>query len=480
MPEAAPETISELTVLYTADEHGWLKPRIHDGVRRGGVAQLLSMLINEEEHCGGALEGPLPNCANASTVLLSGGDNYTGPAISVMFKGESMATAFRRLGYTASAFGNHEFDFGREQFEANRQRAAFPYLSANLVRRDGQPHDIAKPYIIVPRKGAHLGIVGLSTVSTPTVAAPHRFRELEFLDPEQTLAKVIPEVWAQGVDAVVLIAHECHDVVAPLIAKHPEWKLSFVGTGHCHRTSVELIGDTPVIGPDWRFDHYARITLHIDPSMPPRERASVAGYELVELASDPRNPEPSVDPALDAKLAEWSRQVDSMLGEVIGYARDGMPRKAHGLAKWILRAWREQLGVDLAVTTEGAIRQELPRGPISLATIHSILPFDNELMIVTVTGADLHAVLDAPEVVVEGLQQNDGTWTHADGSAVDPARQYRIATTDFLYWGGDGMLFQQYDKAPQETHLGWREPVIDWTRKAGSSKKLPLEKILAR
>ncbi len=88
--------------------------------------------------------------------------------------------------------------------------------------------------------------MGIASPTTPKTATAFRFAELRFANIETTLEAILPQVWAAGADAIVLLAHECHDVVSPLLARHPDWGLSFVGTGHCHRTSVEVVSGVPV------------------------------------------------------------------------------------------------------------------------------------------------------------------------------------------------------------------------------------------
>jgi 5'-nucleotidase/UDP-sugar diphosphatase len=458
--------VEELTILYTADEHGWVEPTVGE-VRRGGVSQLLAHLIRDESHCAGAFpESPLPDCRESHTVLLSGGDNYTGPAISSHFHGETMASAMRRLGYAAAAFGNHELDFGREQFEANRAIGGFPYLAANLRKEDGSPHELVKGHVIVERGHLRIGVLGISTADTPKTATAHRFIGMRFDPPEPTLAREVPALWDEGVDAVVVLAHECHDIIAPIVAAHPEWRLAFVGTGHCHRTAVEYVHGTPVIGPDWRLEHYARVRLAIDKDKPAKERATAVDWELMEVASPAHEPAPTVDAELDKRIASWDEAVDAALGEIIGYSAVGLAKGSGALGRWIVDAWRKRFAADVAITTRGSIRQELPPGPITMATVASIMPFENELVICTVTGADLATMLASPEVIATPLD------------AIDPAKRYRVVTTDFLFHGGDGMAFHQLDAAPFLTGVNWRVPVIEWTKSAASTKKKPIEAFL--
>jgi 2',3'-cyclic-nucleotide 2'-phosphodiesterase (5'-nucleotidase family) len=94
-------------VLYTNDEHGWMEGMGEDN----GAANLMQLWRDRE--------GYEPTAEHF--ILLSGGDNWTGPAISTWNQGESMVELMNTMGYEASAVGNHEFDFG---LDAIRQRSA--------------------------------------------------------------------------------------------------------------------------------------------------------------------------------------------------------------------------------------------------------------------------------------------------------------------------------------------------------------------
>ena len=92
-----PQNAETFTVLYTNDEHGWM-----EGMQSGqGAAELLGLWRTKQ---GYRPDGPF--------LILSGGDNWTGPAISTWFDGQSMVEVMNAMGYKASVIGNHEFDFG--------------------------------------------------------------------------------------------------------------------------------------------------------------------------------------------------------------------------------------------------------------------------------------------------------------------------------------------------------------------------------
>ena len=505
-PDSGQHPVLHATIVYTSDEHGWVLPNEIDTRRWGGASPFLAEL-QSLGHClldgqrdvafvpgawkpparpdeGLAFEVTAPldvACHRASdaSFLLSGGDNYTGPAVSGYFHGETMAATIARLGYDASAFGNHEFDFGRDQFSRNRTIGGLRYLAANMHLESGAATPWAEPYTVVERGGVRLGIVGLATHTTPKVALARNFVGVRFEDEESALERTVPELWKRGVDAVVLIAHVCHDDLAPIVERHPEWHLSFAGSGHCHREQVEVRAGVPVLAVGWRLEHYGRVELEIDPSVPePTARARTVSWELREVTSALDAPEPRVDPAFAERLAAFQKEVDDELGSVVGYTTTGLPKTGAALGQWLTRSWREAFSADVAITTRGALRQDLPAGPIRLGTVLSIMPFENELVVCKVAGADLETMLREPKALVSGLRCQAGHCTEEDGSPIDASRIYRVVTTDFLFYGGDGFRFSELDGGPVLTGVGWREPVIAWTRAHAADVNRPLETAL--
>ncbi|MBW2537452.1 MAG: bifunctional metallophosphatase/5'-nucleotidase [Deltaproteobacteria bacterium] len=500
----------DISVLYTSDEHGWVLPFEHEGRQRGGAAQLLAQLVKTEGHCAGELPvqriepdpsatlelgkqtsasskdaeppfTPRPDrCEQSNTVLLSGGDNYAGPVISGYFRGATMAAAMARLGYAAAAFGNHEFDYGRAAFFANRARAGMPYLAANMKGTEPGGQNVTLPYVVLRRAGVDLGVIGLATKDTLATAMASRFRGIGFVEEEQALAKTVPEVWGQGVDAIVVLVHECRDRLLPVLERHPEWQLSFVGFGHCHRSGVGEAAGTPVAAPGWRLDHYVRVRLRIDPSGSGPRRAQVLSNDLVPVVATADQALPSVDPIFDQRIAAWQQAVEQAFGEVIGHSVSGIARKSASIGQWVVRAWRDELSADVALTTRGAIRQEVPAGPITLSTVYGVLPFENTLIVSRILGRDLPTVLSVDRTVYAGVERKpDGSFALPSGEPIDPERRYRVVSTDYLYLNGDRYPLQKLDPEADRTGTDWRTPVVSWTRRLGTTAARPLEAALA-
>jgi 5'-nucleotidase / UDP-sugar diphosphatase len=477
---AAAQAKVAVTLLYTSDEHGWLLAHADkDGTLRGGAAEILGQLSAREGH--GPLAPPSKGGEGPATLLLSGGDNYTGPAISSYFDGEPMAEALARMGYAASAFGNHEFDFGRQRFVQNRARAGLVYLAANVHAEDPalKPEMDLPAFQVFERRGARIGVVGLATETSLTTAMASRFAGVAIEAEEPALDRAVKAAWESGPDALVLIAHECPDRLAPMLERHPEWRLSFALGGHCHKiVKVDAAGGTPLYSPGWRFESYLRVRLTIDPSRPARARVVTAEPELVEVTRREGDAAP-VDAELARSIAQWKVKLDAALGEPIGYAAMGFDKDSPEIARWITEAWRRELKVDVAIVNTGGIRQSLPKGAITKATLWSVLPFDNKLVVCELLGRDLVADLALEEAAYSGVVKVGEGYRLANGAPLDMNRRYRVATVDFLYAGGANFPFQKQDPKPHETGLDWRAPIIAWMKAQKTSERTPLERFVA-
>ena len=188
-PPPAPKTV---TVLVTGSANGQLLPAITEGDKQTtGAAELLGWWESKEKHCAGPLKDGKATCPDATTLALTIGDAWNGPALSSFLYGESTSAIMGRMGFAASALGNHELDFGREQFQKNQQLGGFPYLAANLKVRDAA---LAKGwelpgFKVFERQGLKIGVVGLTSPKTVSTAMAGRADGLEVIPDEQALTE---------------------------------------------------------------------------------------------------------------------------------------------------------------------------------------------------------------------------------------------------------------------------------------------------
>jgi 5'-nucleotidase / UDP-sugar diphosphatase len=464
---------TELRILYSSDEHGWIAPFADKGRRHDGAAGLVAR-YRHEGLCAPERGG---RCDDVPVLALSGGDQWTGPAISSFFQGEPAAMLWKKLGFSASALGNHELDFGKEVFRKNQAVEGYPYLAANVspVLEAG---GVAERYRLFKRAGITLGVIGLSTHSTPIHGMRKNYEGLAFADEEEALKQVVPEVWSKGADAVVIIAHVCGDELAPIVERHPEWRLSFVGAGHCHRLAHRMVGDTPVVDPGSFLRSYVRVTIPVDRTLPRDRRPFGARFEVVDLTyPETDSPPVAPDAPTAAFVGEWQQKVDAALGQVVGHTNVAFDPDTPRLTNLITDAWRDATKAEVAVLNAHATRQPIPKGVVTKQSLYSVMPFDNHLVTVQVTGEALLANLSCCEAHVSGVVRKNGRWRLASGAPIQKAKKYRVVTTDFSYTGGSGFQWEKADPKG-ETTVDWREPVLAWLLAHPTSAAKGLETIV--
>jgi 2',3'-cyclic-nucleotide 2'-phosphodiesterase (5'-nucleotidase family) len=451
-----PSTALPLTILYTDDEHGWM-PGQEAGA---GAAELLGLLQKKYNYG-----------ADPAVLLLSGGDNWTGPAISTWFFGEGMVATMNALGYSASAVGNHDFDFGLEKMKANLTAAQFPYLAANLVRTaDGQlPTDLGlRPYVILDAGQLKVGVIGLSSVDTPNVTNPANIAEFEFTDYAAALRQYVPQMRAEGAQVVVLASHLCPDELLILAHAVADLQIPFMGGGHCHAGFAQRVGDTAVVVGGGNLSGYAFASLSYDPAS--------GAVQLLDLGRQ-ANRGGAADPTVAALVAVWQQKADAELSDVIGYLDEALPQRSAEQQALVVGAWLWSYPqADVALTNLGGLRDELPAGELTLADLISVMPFDNTLVEVHLTGAQLRQVLEhgTGSLAVGGLQRKSGYWV------IDDNQTYSVLVNNYMYAGGDGYeMLARFDPDAYETGIDWRQPLIDWIVSQDSSQSHPLDAAIA-
>jgi 5'-nucleotidase / UDP-sugar diphosphatase len=466
------QPVRRITALFTSDEHGWVLP--HGG--KGGALVLLQHWLKNEGYCLASEPGA---CDPAETFALSAGDNWTGPALSSYFAGKPMAETMHALGYAATALGNHELDFGQQTLIDNAAIQG-PFLSANLLQAEGRTPLPVHPFVVIERNAVRIGIVGLTTRSTPTFLLPSCSEGLTFEDEEQTLARVVPEVWKAGADVVIVLAHVCPDLMKQIVVSHPDWNLAFVGAGHCHSLKSLMAGKVPVLEPAAELTWYARVRMTVDLSRPQQERLTHVDPLLVELGALPP-PSLWADPVreLHTRTQEWKARTDEALGEVVGYSAGGMTRASMAMVHWILGAWRKQTGADVAFMSKYDLRQNLPPGEVRARDLWDILPNNNKLVTMRLTGQDLTANAECCKALLDGMKRVNGTWVLSSGRKVEPAATYLLVAPDDAFSGGGGFSLREHASDVQ-FGADWREPVVQWSKEHKTTPGTPLELLVFR
>ena len=133
-------TLLHFTDIYNLPSRRWQEPV-------GGAARLQTLLQSD---------------AHKDPLVLFSGDALSPSLESQATKGSHMVDALNKLNVNAAVPGNHEFDFGLENFEEQVGRSSFPWLLSNLVQqKTGLPPSGVVPHLVLERHGHRIGLIGL-------------------------------------------------------------------------------------------------------------------------------------------------------------------------------------------------------------------------------------------------------------------------------------------------------------------------------
>ena len=459
--------LHELIVIHTNDEHGHLLPTERGDFLIGGAGNSAASWQSRPDD---------PQAGGSPVLLLSGGDNWVGPAISTWSKGESTIELMNAMGYRASVIGNHEFDFGLELLQERISQADFPFLAANIYREGSQDlPEWVDPYLVIEVNEIKVGIIGLALRQTPGLTSPANVSGLTFGDYESALRRWAPVVRAAGAQIIIVEAHVCPDDLLRLAAQVQDLGIALFEGGHCHesRTSNAKGALINAASANWRDYTLTRLVYDSDSAKVVSKRA-----QLVDVLYPKSGRLPAIPPAVERLIAKWDERTQLALGEVIGYTATGLGQHSESLYNLLVDSWLWAYApADVAISNTGGFRQGIPPGEITYGDIVGVFPFENVLLDLTVTGKQISDVLQAEgdQLVVGGLRMDARRrFVFSDGEPLQPDRSYHLLTTDYLY-SNDKYRFHSFDSEPYEVSIQWRQPVIDWVRAQHSDRETPLE-----
>jgi 5'-nucleotidase len=371
--------------------------------------------------------------------------------------------------------------------------ADFPYLAANVLdEKTKKP--ILKPYWVWKKNGVKVGFIGVTLEGTPDIVSAEGVKGLTFKDEVETINKYAKELQRKGVKSIVALVHEggfpastsynydCDSpgagdgISGPIvdIAKNVTPQVDALVTGHTHNAYVCSIADPSgkprMVTSAASFGRlYTDTTLTYDRRTGDIARTAVKSANRVVTRDVPKAPD------MTELISKWNTLAAPIGNKPIGYisgdiGNTGTESPLGDLIADAQLAHGKQLDpeTDLALMNPGGIRAPLTYaakaaegdGVVTYAEGFTVQPFANTVNLQDFTGAQLIQVLKeqvsgpnaaAPKVlqVSSGLTYTlDLTKSGADrvvtdsirlnGSAIDPAATYRVATNSFLAGGGDG------------------------------------------
>ena len=408
---------SEQVVIYhTNDTHGYLAG---DGSSIIGIDQVAGLKESTPD-----------------AILVDAGDATQGMPMASLTKGADVIELMNLAGYDLMTAGNHEFDFGTEQFLSNVALADFPVLAANIYQDgtpllDGMQEGSDGCHTVMERDGVRIGFFGLTTVQTATATNPTGIAGLEFRDEIETAKKEIDELEQEDVDVIVAVCHlgdgdaPCTSIaLADAMTGEYQDKLDVIIDGHSHTVENREQNGILIAQTGSGMTGVGKLTLTVsadeveateelltaaDMANVPTKAAVTQKLQQIE-ASQAELLEESIGQTNTTLWAGWigdiatTRFVETNFGDLVADAfwdaatsflqQNGTPE--------------EKTMPVIAVENGGGIREAVPNGEITKGDLIAAFPFSNTLYMKKITPQILYQMMEVSGSLLDGQDPETG------------------------------------------------------------------------
>jgi 2',3'-cyclic-nucleotide 2'-phosphodiesterase (5'-nucleotidase family) len=381
----AEDNLAVVSILHTTDLHGHILPTTDYQGRAdlGGLARCATQIRRWRAE-------------NSNSLLIDLGDVYQGTEASLAAGTGFMLRLFDALRYDAWVVGNHEFDWGADAFAQAVGASASPVLSANARHRLAGLH----PWLVREIDGFRIAIIGLTTPGLPFWLPPEYLAGFEVLDPIESLHAVLPAVAAQRPDAIVLAGHmgltrrdDFANRIGQLTQQFPQ--LAVCLGAHTHQDHPgETINGVLYTQADHFGIHVGRVDLVFD-----RATRRLVRRAATTVLMDSAVP---LDPLVVALTQKDIAAGDRLLAGRVGalgrpfgtVGSFGSPSDVERLIASAMRAALRTRGVEVDAIAHGLFdaTAALAAGPVTLADLWRVLPYENAMVTLELTRADLLAL----------------------------------------------------------------------------------------
>lgn len=439
--DTATKDLTIITTMATSDIHGNMVPYTPSGssIEVGGSARA-AWLFDEAER------------RNPNTLIIDGGDSPYNTDLANISLGKSSVDVMNAQGYDATVLGNHDFDYSFDNLLSLADRAEYAMLSANTYWKDGTYPEQFEPYIIKEVDGVKVAIVGLTDDGSKATTHYANTQDIDFHDQWEVGQEVVAKADAES-DVVILLSH-LHGGNNTVPTKIDGIDMEIGGGNDIFGRPLNIEG-TVVVNPGGVGTCVNQTNLNL-------KDGKVLGYTFNQIILSSDVPE---DAEVKAIIEDYQADLDAQMEVVIGQCAPDIAwssplvrTQESPLGNLAADALRDYCDADIAIQNGGGIRAGLTAGDVTVGDVFAMLPFDNKVTLVEVTG---QTVWDALENGVDGYPTTNGKFpqvsgikytfdgskpagerivsvTLEDGAPLDLDAWYTLACNDFMCGGGDG------------------------------------------
>lgn len=448
----AADTKKSLTILHYNDVYNIDQQVKNEPI--GGAARFCTA-IHSFEHL--------------NPLVLFSGDAFNPSMLSTFTQGEQMVPVLNSVGTHVAVFGNHDFDFGLEVLQKWVEKSNFPWLMSNVIDNEtGRPLGNGKISHIMNHNGFRIGLMGLvekEWLDTLPTIDPNEVTFIDYIEAGNRLAE---DLLKEGCDFVIALTHMRTPNDLNLAQHCP--KLDLVLGGHDHVYEIIKVNHLNVIKSGTDFRQFSRITL-TNPAPGDDKSNLIVDIERVDVTSSFEE-----DKALKEELNKYSAMIEEKMDIVLGNfgcdldARFSQIRTSEtNVGNWICDIALAATGADVVMINSGTFRSDQihEAGPFTMKDLVSIIPMQDPLIVVELSGQTLY---DALENGVSAYPKLEGRFPQVSGISFtfDPQRPagsrveqrlvrigdewldltetYAVCVKAYMYGGCDG--YTMFKKCP--------------------------------
>ncbi|MDV3427820.1 MAG: 5'-nucleotidase C-terminal domain-containing protein [Bacillota bacterium] len=452
---ASESTDKNIQIVYINDFHG----SVDASGKNPGMVKLAGRLkaIKAEN-----------TTSNTNTVFLAGGDLFQGSAASNLTYGAIVNEFLKEVGLTASAVGNHEFDWGTDKIAEWASKGGYKFLASNIYdKTTGLPVSWADPYQIVTIDGVKIGLIGLTTPETAFKTLPENVKDIEFKDPNACgtyWAKLLKST--KQADIVIAVTHlgaaqDSNGVItgeAADLANVKDSGIDAILCAHTHMAVCGTVNNIPVVQAYYNGRNIGKLNITVKPDntftiAPASEKLYDSNGFLKTLPDD------SVTQNIYTNYMNTLAPIlDKPVGKTVTDLTHDKSAGVSILGEWSCEVMAKTAKTQIGITNGGGLRTSIKAGNITMGNLYEVMPFDNTLYKMDLKGSDLKRVIE------NGIMNTTVGWVQLygvkvyydadkaagnritamyllDGTKIDMNKYYSVVTNDFMFTGGDNYDF---------------------------------------
>ena len=416
------------------------------------------------------------NMNDNNHILVLAGDNYQGSLESYIDHGNTLSEIFKYLSVSASAVGNHEFDWGKDHFPEWSKIGGFPFLASNITINESDP----LPYKIYNLDGIKIAILGLTTQET-LITTPHANLNNVSISGVSEAAKKYTHLLQNKLkpnekpDVIIALTHvgSFQDNENNITG----YSISINGTdvnemeelskvegidaiisGHTHQTVNGRMNNKVVVQAAEHGKKIGFIKIEMSNTNNQYNKNNIT----IESEVIPVDPNITGDTFVENKVHQLKSSMQDEFSKEIGYSKSFFPaaRSSHTgvslIAQYVMKeiyeTYGKQQNLDAVIFNGGQFRADINQGPITITDLYNVMPYDNTLAFISITGKNLRDIVDHSISLAKGAGQFYGLDVVYDssrdpgerivslshnGNKIEDHKHYRIAISSFMYPNGD-------------------------------------------